>query len=61
MDGFFECQACADCPDNIISMANLENLYFITCIQGDSIVFHVEDRDMIFICREKMYIVDFTD
>jgi hypothetical protein len=30
LDGFFDCQACDDCPTNIISMAWVEDMYPVT-------------------------------
>jgi hypothetical protein len=48
LDGFFDCQACEDCPANIISMADVEDRYPITYVQGDSIVIHMEERDVVF-------------
>ena len=50
LDGFFEC-----------SMANIEDLYPVTYLQGDSITVHMEDRDVTFVHREKMYVANFTD
>jgi hypothetical protein len=61
LDGFFDCQACEDCPANIISMADVEDRYPITYVQGDSIVLHMEDRDVMFAQRNKMYVADFSD
>lgn len=61
LDGFFECQACEDYPANILSMADIEDLYPVTYLQGDSITVHMEDRDVTFVHREKMYVANFTD
>lgn len=32
LEGFFECQACDTCPTNMLSMANIEDLYPVTYI-----------------------------
>jgi hypothetical protein len=40
LDGFFECQACDTCPANILSMANVEDMYAITYMQGECIIVH---------------------
>jgi hypothetical protein len=61
LDGFFDCQPCEDCPENIISMADVEDRYPVTYVQGKSIVVHMEDRDVVFARRNKMYVTDFSD
>ena len=61
LEGFFECQACKSCPANIISMADVEDKYPVTYRQGEAIVVHMDDRDIEFVRREKMYMADFSD
>ncbi|MFN9982427.1 MAG: hypothetical protein ACK53Y_21045, partial [bacterium] len=61
LDGFFECHACDNCPANILSMADVEDRFAITWTPGDSIVVHLEERDMIFTRRNKMWVGDFSD
>jgi hypothetical protein len=61
LDGFFECQACDTCPANILSQADVEDLYPVTYRQGESITVHMDDRDVVFVRREKMYVADFSD
>jgi len=61
LDGFFDCQACTTCPANIISMADVEDLYPVTYVQGESITVHMEDREVVFHRRDKMYVADFSD
>jgi hypothetical protein len=61
LDSFFDCQACTTCPANIISMAVVEDLYPVTYVQGDSITVHMEDREVVFHRRDKMYVADFSD
>jgi hypothetical protein len=61
LEGFFECQACDDCPTSIISMANVEDRYRVMYIQGESITVHMDDRDEVFMWRDKMYVADFSD
>jgi hypothetical protein len=61
LDGFFDCQACMTCSANIISMADAEDLYHVTYAQGESIIVHMEDREVIFQRRDKMYVADFLD
>jgi len=59
--GFFDCQACDTCPANILSMANVEDVYPITYEQGVSITVHMDDRNMVFAHQDKMYIADFSE
>jgi hypothetical protein len=42
LEVFFDCQACDDCPTSIISMANVEDLYRVTYVQGESITVHMD-------------------
>jgi hypothetical protein len=61
LDGFFECQACDMCPTNVLSMVDIEDLYPVTYVQGKSITVQMDERDIIFVCREKMHVADFSD
>jgi len=61
LDGFFECHACDNCPANILSMADVEDRFAITWTPGDSIVVHLEERDIIFTRMNKMWVGDFSD
>jgi len=61
LDGFFECQVCKDCPANIISMSDVEDKYPMTWIPGESITVHMDEQDVIFTKRNKMWVADFSD
>jgi hypothetical protein len=61
LDGFFECPACDACPANILSMADVEDMYAMTYVQGECIIVHMEDHDMSFERRDKMCVADFSD
>jgi hypothetical protein len=61
LDGFFECQACDTCPANILSMADVEDMYAMTYVQGECIKVHMEDHDMSFERRDNMCVADFSD
>jgi hypothetical protein len=61
LDGFFDCLACEDCLANILSMADVEDRYPVTYVEGESIIVHMEDRDVVFARRNKMYVADFSD
>lgn len=59
--GFFECQAAEGCTANILSMSDVEDKYQITWTPGDSIVVHMDEQDVVFHKRNKMYVTDFSD
>jgi hypothetical protein len=61
LEGFFDCQACDDCPTSILSMSDVEDLYKVTYVQGESITVHMDERDVVFTRRDKMYVADFSD
>jgi hypothetical protein len=42
-------------------MADVEDLYRVTYVQGESITVHMDERDVVFTRRDKMYIADFSD
>jgi hypothetical protein len=61
LDGFFECQACTNCPVNINSMSDVEDRYPMTWVQGESITVHMDKLDLVFYRRDKMWVADFSD
>jgi hypothetical protein len=61
LEVFFDCQACDDCPTSIISMTDVEDMYRVTYMQGESITVHMDERDVVFMRREKRYLADFSD
>jgi len=61
LEGFFDCQACDSCPTNIISMAQVEDMFPVTYSQGENITVHMDDRDLVFRRKDGMYVADFTD
>jgi len=61
LEGFFECQASEGCPANIISMSDVEDKYPMTWVPGESITVHMDEQDVIFTKRDKMWVADFSD
>ena len=61
LDGFFNCQASADCPVNILSMSDVEDICPMTWVQGESITVHMDEQDLVFTKRDKMWVADFSD
>lgn len=60
-EGFCECQVCDDCLTNIISQSNVEDLYPIMYIQGETITVHMEHRDIVFTKSDRMLVADFLE
>jgi hypothetical protein len=62
LNGFFDCQVSSeDAPASILSQSDVEDKYPVTYIQGVSITVHMDDKDVIFERRNKMYVADFSD
>jgi hypothetical protein len=61
LDGFFDCQACDDSPTSIISLADIDDIYQVTYVQGESFTVHMDDHGIFFMRRDTIYIVDFSD
>jgi len=61
LDGFFDCHACKDCPANILSMVDVEDRFPITWLPGESITVHIEERNIVFVRKNKMWVADFSD
>ncbi len=61
LEGFFECQTCEDCPANIMSQSDVEDLYPIMHVQEETITVHMEHRDIMFTKCDKMYMADFSE
>jgi hypothetical protein len=48
-------------PVYLISMVDVEDMYRVTYVQGESITVHMDERDFVFSRREKMYVANFSD
>ena len=59
--GFFECVANKSVRISILSQDDVENIYKLTYLQGESITVHMGDRDMVFRKNNKQYVADFLD
>jgi hypothetical protein len=58
LKGFFECKGSLDVPVSVICMADAEDMYRITYVQGVSYTVHMDDRDLVFHRRNKFYVAD---
>ena len=55
---FFECKGSTDVVANVLCMADVEDMYTITYVQGESYTVHLPDEDLVFERRGKMYVGD---
>jgi hypothetical protein len=60
LNEFFRVYASEDTRANVLSFANVEDLYDITYVRGESFVVHLPSRDLEFARRGKLYVADFT-
>ncbi len=58
---FFEVYASEDTKVNVLSFADVEDMYKITYIRGEAFVVHMRDRDLVFKRREKLYVADLQE
>jgi len=60
LEGFFDCMACEECPTSILSLTDVEDIYPVTFVQGESITIHMDHRDVVFARRDKLYVAGFS-
>jgi hypothetical protein len=58
LDGFFPVYASDKTKANVLSFADVEDLYDITYICKRALIVHMSDRDLVFKRRQKLYIAD---
>jgi hypothetical protein len=58
---FFEVYASEDTKANVLSFADVEDMYEITYIRGEAFIVHMGDRDLVFKRREKLYVADLQE
>jgi hypothetical protein len=62
LDGFFEVYASEHTKANVLSFADVEDLYDITYTRGDSFVVHMlDDKHVEFKHRDKLYVADWVE
>ena len=61
LDGFFECKGGTDLIASVLCMSDVEDLYDITYIQGESYTVHLPDGDLVFKRRNKLYVADMSE
>jgi hypothetical protein len=57
---FFRVYASEDTKANVLSFADVEDLYDVTNVRGESFVVHLPSRDLEFVRRGKLYVADFA-
>jgi hypothetical protein len=58
LEGFFPVYASEKTKANVLSFADVEDLYDITYVQKQAFIVHMSDRDLVFNRREKLYVAD---
>jgi hypothetical protein len=61
LPNFFKVYASAETKANVLSFADVEDLYDITYVRQQAFVVHMQDRDLVFSRREKLYVADIYD
>jgi hypothetical protein len=61
MEGFFQVYASSDTKANVLSFADVEDLYEITYVQREAFVVHMLGKDLVFRRRDKLYVADWSD
>ena len=60
LNEFFRVYASEDTKANVLSFADVEDLYDVTYVRGESFVVHLPSRDLEFVRRGKLYVADFA-
>jgi hypothetical protein len=55
---FFMVYSSEDMHVNILSKAEVEDMYEIMCIQGEAFILHLPHRDIMFKCRGGHYVAN---
>ena len=58
LKGFFECKGSNDVAANVLCGADVEDMYEISYVQGESFTVHMRDEDLVFHRRDKFYVAD---
>ncbi len=61
LPNFFKVYASAETKANVLSFANVKDLYDITYVRQQAFVVHMQERDLVFTMREKLYVADLYD
>ena len=61
LSGFFYCMTCEIMRVNVLSQADVEDLYEVTYDPGVSFTVHMLDKDLVSYWQNKLYIANMTD
>jgi hypothetical protein len=60
LEDFFRVYASTDTRANVLSFADVEDLYDVTYDKGKSFTVHLPDRDIVFYRKKKLYVANFS-
>jgi hypothetical protein len=61
LQDFFRVYTSTDTRANVLSFADVEDMYDVTYEKGKSFTVHLPDRDIVFYRKKKLYVADFSD
>jgi hypothetical protein len=61
LNEFFRVYASEDTKANVLSFADVEDLYDVTYVRGENFVVHLPSRDLEFVRHGKLYVADFAN
>ena len=61
LDDFFRVHSSDKVMINVLSLAEMENVYEITYLPGEGFVVHLHDRDILFVRIGKLYVAKWND
>jgi hypothetical protein len=61
LKGFLKCKGSANVLASVLCMADIEDMYDVTYEQGVSYTVHLDDQDLIFHKRDKLYVADMRE
>jgi hypothetical protein len=60
LEGFFEVYESESTKANVLSFAAVEDQYEISYVSGEAFVVHMDERDLVFRRRDRLYIAEWT-
>jgi hypothetical protein len=60
LEGFFEVYASESTKANVLSFAAVEDMYKISYVRGEAFIVHMDERDLVFRRRDRLYVAEWT-
>jgi len=60
LEGFFEVYASESTRANVLSFAAVEDMYKISYVRGEAFIVHMDERDLVFRRRDRLYVAEWT-